>query len=505
MTRSGRVMVPIRGVFEKLGATLQWVQELQIVVATKGVQHVALRVGSVFASVNHSPVIMEVPATVINQSVMVPLRFVSEALGARVDWNQNTRTAVISSGAIGDRCSPEWYDGSLTVVPMGKIVAKDKPQPVYQFSYPDLYPVPDMKLAPGAEMKVYEKTKFYGDDYYRTGKNLYVKASDSVNYADIPADQRTCLENAIILHHMERIVNGAAKQKSELAKLMYVYKELMDLVRYDYDTYRGLASNSLSYSWRGALAYGLAVCEGYSEALTLLLGKVGIESKMVSSRPMNHAWNMVKIDGEWYHVDATWEDTSRSIPDSPLYDLRYFLLSDEEITQQNHHSWVSDVKATSNKYARYRDKSLDYHFDFERGRLYFKSDGLWSDFFDRQNPVRLSPQEYHVKDIQYADDAIYFSTLNEGLFRVTYDGKVETLREGKIWDFRVYNNKLYYMVNESLTGRQVAVYVSDLDGGNAEMLNWFYDYYAMKKFYANPDVEGILFYYSEGEQYYVKS
>lgn len=60
----------------------------------------------------------------------------------------------------------------------------------------------------------------------------------------------------------------------------------------------------------GALVEGLAVCEGYAEALQCLLQRVGIQSIQVygESRDENHAWNMVLIDGEYYLVDLTWND-----------------------------------------------------------------------------------------------------------------------------------------------------------------------------------------------------
>jgi hypothetical protein len=498
----GRMMLPLRGIFEHLGAKVTWSPDTQTVVATKGVQEVVLWVNRNIATVNYRPVIMEIPATIIHNSVMVPLRFVSEAFGAKVNWDQHTRTVYISSGEIGDRCSPDWYDKSLTEVPIGKIVVEKTSQPVYHNGYLDLDPVPDMVLAPGTERKVYEKIRIDGNNFYRIGTNLFVKASDSVKFIPIPYDQRTCIEDAVLIHHMERIVNGAAKQKSDVTKLMYVYTELMDLVQYDFDTRNGLSNNDLSYTWRGALAYGLAVCEGYSEALKLLLDKIGIESIIVRSLPMDHVWNMVKIDGKWYHVDATWEDTNKS---TLYYSLKYFLLSDEGIIKQQHHSWESNVKATSNQFAGYGSNRSTYHFDFENGRLYYRSNGLWSDSLDLRDPVRLTPEKYSIRDVQYAEDAIYFSTLNEGLFRVTYDGKLELLHEGRIWKFLVYDNKLYFMVNEGFTDRNTAVYVSDLDGSNVKLVNRFVDYRTLTGFYKNSDIDGVIFYYSDGIQYHIKS
>ena len=52
---------------------------------------------------------------------------------------------------------------------------------------------------------------------------------------------------------------------------------------------------------------GLAVCEGYAKTYNLLLHEAGVESCYVHNRA--HAWNLVKIDGKWFHIDTTWDDT----------------------------------------------------------------------------------------------------------------------------------------------------------------------------------------------------
>jgi hypothetical protein len=92
----GRVLVPLRGVLEKMGATVGWLQQSQTVVADKGQMDITLPIGSHTAQVNGRQVSLDVPAMVIAGSTMVPLRFVSEALGANVDWSNATETVAIN-------------------------------------------------------------------------------------------------------------------------------------------------------------------------------------------------------------------------------------------------------------------------------------------------------------------------------------------------------------------------------------------------------------------------
>ncbi len=94
---NGRVMVPLRGVLEQMGATVDWNANTQTVIAARGNTEIDLPIGSRFATVNGERMPLDVPAMTIAGSTMVPLRFVSEALGAQVAWNDATQTVAIRS------------------------------------------------------------------------------------------------------------------------------------------------------------------------------------------------------------------------------------------------------------------------------------------------------------------------------------------------------------------------------------------------------------------------
>jgi hypothetical protein len=98
MQHNGRVMVPMRGVFERLGAYVEWNPDSRMVTATRGDTNVELTIGSRFAEVNGENVAMDVPAMEIAGSTYIPLRFVSEALGSDVTWDRRTATVFIDTG-----------------------------------------------------------------------------------------------------------------------------------------------------------------------------------------------------------------------------------------------------------------------------------------------------------------------------------------------------------------------------------------------------------------------
>ncbi len=95
--RSGRVFVPLRGVFEKLGASV--VYDNGLINATGNGRSIQLRIGSTTATVDGSTQLLDVAPFLVGPRTYVPLRFVSQALGATVDWNDNTQTVSIFSGS----------------------------------------------------------------------------------------------------------------------------------------------------------------------------------------------------------------------------------------------------------------------------------------------------------------------------------------------------------------------------------------------------------------------
>lgn len=100
------------------------------------------------------------------------------------------------------------------------------------------------------------------------------------------------------------------------------------------------AGNHLAY---GALVKGSCVCQGYAEAFLLLANAAGLEVAYVSGDATNstgatesHAWNAVKVQGDWYMIDPTWDDpTSSDGSDVLRYD--YFLVSGQQLARD--HTW----------------------------------------------------------------------------------------------------------------------------------------------------------------------
>ena len=101
----------------------------------------------------------------------------------------------------------------------------------------------------------------------------------------------------------DAILKRLPSDGSDFDKELYLHDALITKVTYDINT----VSEQNAY---GALIDGRAVCAGYAFAFQYLLMRAGIESFYVTgtSHGENHAWNIAKIDGDWYYVDPTWDD-----------------------------------------------------------------------------------------------------------------------------------------------------------------------------------------------------
>ncbi|MEQ6377108.1 copper amine oxidase N-terminal domain-containing protein [Bacillaceae bacterium S4-13-56] len=97
IVKDQRTLVPLRGVFESLGATVEWNQEQKKVTAHKGSTTIELTLNSKEAKINGVQYLLDVPAIALNGRTLVPIRFIGESLGAKVGWIQDTKTVTINT------------------------------------------------------------------------------------------------------------------------------------------------------------------------------------------------------------------------------------------------------------------------------------------------------------------------------------------------------------------------------------------------------------------------
>ena len=109
----------------------------------------------------------------------------------------------------------------------------------------------------------------------------------------------------------------------------------------------------------GFLVHGKGICRGYTASFQLMMDLLGVECISVNGEAdgglegwEEHAWNMIRLDGDWYVVDCTWDDPLSNGVVSDASHHRYFCVTSEYI-RLNHHRWDESAvpEATATKYA----------------------------------------------------------------------------------------------------------------------------------------------------------
>lgn len=93
----GRTLVPVRAIFEALGAEVDWNGDTRTAVSSKGDTKVSVQIDNSVMKVNDADVVLDVPAQLIDNRTLVPVRAISEAYDCYVDWNGDKRTVIVVS------------------------------------------------------------------------------------------------------------------------------------------------------------------------------------------------------------------------------------------------------------------------------------------------------------------------------------------------------------------------------------------------------------------------
>lgn len=97
---NGRTLVPMRAIFESLGAEVDWDNDTKTAAAYKGDIGVAVQVDNIYANKNNSAIELDVAPKIIEGRMLVPLRFIGEAFDNVVNWNNDSRSVTISSNSV---------------------------------------------------------------------------------------------------------------------------------------------------------------------------------------------------------------------------------------------------------------------------------------------------------------------------------------------------------------------------------------------------------------------
>lgn len=188
--------------------------------------------------------------------------------------------------------------------------------------------------------------KLYALAYYSPylGMDMNIRAYYSGNqYVFLELENDMTVEEtkeyfAQVDNRVDEILSNVSDNMTDLEKALTIHDYLVYNSAYDYDNYLNGTIPRESYSSAGLFMKGTGVCNAYAYGFQYLMTKLGIECYVTSSDSMNHAWDIIKLDGSYYHVDCTWDDPVRDTKGQVLHS--YFLVSDSKMQNElRHYGW----------------------------------------------------------------------------------------------------------------------------------------------------------------------
>ncbi|PRR80103.1 Transglutaminase-like superfamily protein [Clostridium liquoris] len=238
----------------------------------------------------------------------------------------------------------------IKVIPKDSKIIKNKK---------DLYDIVNQGFLEGKdEINIYIDNRFIGMDeinntiddifkedytgYYSIGNVNYDYTKVKITYPYNISKKEYFNIKKLLQSKAEEIINTVIKDDmSDLEKEYAIHDYIVKNTEYDYDNFiKGTVPNECYYPY-GVLIKGKGVCNGYALTMKMLLNQIGIECEKVegTTDKGEHAWNIVKINNNYFWVDSTWDDT---IPnDNGKVSYKYFNTTDKEMGTD--HFWNKSI------------------------------------------------------------------------------------------------------------------------------------------------------------------
>lgn len=242
------------------------------------------------------------------------------------------------------------------------------------------------------------------------------------------------------------LANVDANSMSDFEKVKFVNDYIVKNTVYSADT-------TLSpHSAAAVLMEHKGVCQGYALLALKMLRELGVETLYITGEVNTgpHAWNLVKVNGDWYHLDTTWNDP---VPDRKnMVSYKYFLVDDA--TMKLDHRWEEGKypKATNKKYA-FMTK-IDHAYE-QDGYIFYSNTQdnhrLYRLNLATGENIRLTNSR--AQYIVAAGNWIYFSNYSRGAYlaRIRTDGSEEAIiYRKKVSDLAVVDGYLIFETDEGL-------------------------------------------------------
>lgn len=231
-----------------------------------------------------------------------------------------------------------------------------------------------------------------------------------------------------VCNSVDLILSKIDTRMSDVEKVLIIHDYIVSNSKYK-------EIGSIGHYAGGPLGLGFGVCEGYTDALRLLCKLLKINNSYIVSNPMNHQWVYVQLDGEWYHIDTTWDDTQSTVAEETSH--TFFVRNDSEFLKtlsKKHYSWFNPINIVSNS-----TKYVNWFVHDVVGNMCY-ADRYW----------------YYV---QSSTNCVVRSKIDGSSYQVLVDGR---LSGDKLKVVDISNNKLHYLSGTNMQHFDISTLLCDI-------------------------------------------
>lgn len=248
--------------------------------------------------------------------------------------------------------------------------------------------------------------------------------------------QEIALRQEQIDNYVNQCLDGIPEGADEYETVKYIYEYLIFHTEYD-------AESENNQNICSVFLNGSSVCQGYAKATQYLLQRAGIYSTLVLGKVSageGHAWNLVRIDGNWYYVDTTWGDasyqavgTTASYPEKkmPSINYDYLCVTTKQLCKTHEIDNVVELPQCDSMEANYYVReglyftSLDkeqlaaiFQNGYEKGNAYVTLKCASAEVYEQMEEMLITEQEiFHYLD---SEDGVVSYTDSEEQYSMSF-------------------------------------------------------------------------------------
>lgn len=239
-------------------------------------------------------------------------------------------------------------------------------------------------------------------------------------------DEAECKRReGLIQQESERILSGIPADAADFDKIKYIFDLLVNETEY-------VAGSEDNQNICSVLIGHESTCQGYAKATQYLLSEAGIEATLVMGRVFGgegHAWNLVKLDGNWYFVDTTWGDASYQIVEGGAEDFKgsippinydYLCVSTSQLLRTHTIDEGAAIPVCDSMEDNYYVREGRYFTELDKDKL----EQLFEKAYDEEDhyiTLKCETEEVYQEMLKYLiEEQGIFKYLNNGEGAVSY-------------------------------------------------------------------------------------